>query len=223
MKSSNRSLRVTTIILAMALPCHAFLVSERGMKRPGWCPTYMFSGGSDGETEVAALKPPVVDESAENKKSSGVNDPESKNSGTKNPLRLAVLKLGVTEPRFTSPLNYEERDGIYKCAGCGTTLFDSRGKYNSGSGWPSFWCGTEQDRIKLKREWDGRVECSCAKCGGHLGHVFPDGPKPDDKADLGVTIDDVMPAFRSPGGKLPTRLPRFCVNGAALTFTENGN
>ena len=89
--------------------------------------------------------------------------------GTINPLRLAVLKLGLTELKWTSPLNYEKRVGTYDCASCGTVLFDSSGKYDSGSGWPSFWKTKDVNRVAYKREWDGRVECSCRSCGGHLG------------------------------------------------------
>ena len=159
----------------------------------------------------------------DNNKESSSNDMTSNESdtrkGTLNPLRLAVLKLGMTEPRFVSPLNYEKRDGLYKCAGCGAVLFDSSGKYNSGSGWPSFWKSSGNDKVKLTREWDGRVECSCARCDGHLGHIFLDGPKSSDMQGI-MTIDDVMPELRRPGGQIPARLPRFCINGASLIFNE---
>ena len=97
------------------------------------------------------------------------NNNNSEKKGTINPLRLAVLKLGLTELKWTSPLNYEKRVGTYDCASCGTVLFDSSGKYDSGSGWPSFWKTKDVDRVAYKREWDGRVECSCGSCGGHLG------------------------------------------------------
>lgn len=142
-------MHVGTAILVMTMPCYAFLAPERVlMTRPGWCPR-MFSGNSDNNVDEAGLESTV--DIGETKKGYSDDDVDTTLSGTQNPLRLAVLKLGVTEPRFTSPLNYEERDGIYNCAGCGTTLFDSRGKYNSGSGWPSFWCSIEQDRVKLTR------------------------------------------------------------------------
>ena len=140
---------------------------------------------SDDEITITNQTPPFSSNNNDNNK--------TKFSGTINPLRLAVLKLGFTEPRFTSPLNYETRAGIYKCANCKSTLFDSTGKYDSKSGWPSFWKTATTDidddndgrgvenRITLTREWDGRIECSCSTCGGHLGHVFPDGP---DKSDV---------------------------------------
>lgn len=105
-----------------------------------------------------------------------------------------VLCEHGTERAFTSPLNNEKRDGVYACAACGEALFLSDHKYDSGSGWPSFYqpidggLGTQQD----DRYGMNRTEIHCAKCGGHLGHVFPDGPQ-------------------------PTGL-RYCMNGVALNF-----
>ena len=107
-----------------------------------------------------------------------------------------VLREHGTERPFTSPLNNEKRTGVFRCAGCGEPLFDSSTKYESGSGWPSFWApmaeavGTSID----KSHFMTRVEAHCAKCGGHLGHVFPDGPRPTGQ--------------------------RYCMNGAALKFEE---
>lgn len=106
-----------------------------------------------------------------------------------------VLRQHGTEPPGASPLNHEKRQGKFVCAGCGAELFDSATKYESGSGWPSFYApksadavGTSSDRKMLME----RTEVHCAKCGGHLGHVFEDGPQ-------------------------PTGL-RYCMNGAALGF-----
>lgn len=136
--------------------------------------------------------------------------------GTWNPLRLAVLKLGMTELRFTSPLNYEKRDGIYKCANCGANLFDSAGKYDSGSGWPSFW-KTSEGRVSLFREWDGRIECRCQRCSGHLGHVFPDGPRRNDVS--AVALESIPESdLKVSDAKIGSRLPRYCMNGASLRF-----
>ena len=106
-----------------------------------------------------------------------------------------VLRQHGTERAGTSPLNDEKRTGVFACAGCGEALFDSATKYESGSGWPSFYAAkdgsvTTQSDTSLGMRRD---EALCAKCGGHLGHVFPDGPR-------------------------PTGL-RFCMNGAALKFT----
>jgi peptide-methionine (R)-S-oxide reductase len=108
--------------------------------------------------------------------------------------QYAVLRDHDTEPAFTSPLNDEKRSGTYVCAGCDNALFASSTKFESGTGWPSFWqplpnaVGTEADTSFFMV----RTEVHCAQCGGHLGHVFNDGPK-------------------------PTGL-RYCINGLALEF-----
>jgi peptide-methionine (R)-S-oxide reductase len=105
-----------------------------------------------------------------------------------------VLREHGTERAFTSPLNTEKRTGTFVCAACGHPLFASDTKYDSGTGWPSFWkpldnaVGTSVDSSMFMV----RTEVHCANCGGHLGHLFPDGPKP--------TGD------------------RYCMNGAAMTF-----
>jgi len=111
------------------------------------------------------------------------------------PEQYRVLREHGTERAGTSPLNNEKRAGRYFCAGCGEELFDSGTKYESGSGWPSFYAPkdgavatTVDASLGMRRD-----EVHCAKCGGHLGHVFPDGPR-------------------------PTGL-RYCMNGAALKFT----
>lgn len=110
------------------------------------------------------------------------------------PEAYAVLRREATERRFTSPLNDEKRKGVYSCAGCGLDLFHSDTKFDSGTGWPSFFdylpnaLGTKTD-FKLIFP---RTEYHCARCGGHQGHVFEDGPE-------------------------PTGL-RYCNNGVALTF-----
>ena len=112
------------------------------------------------------------------------------------PLQHHVLRDHGTERPFTSPLNHEKRTGTFRCAGCGEPLFESATKYESGSGWPSFWqpmpgaVDTSTDRSHFM----ARTEVHCVKCGGHLGHVFPDGPKPTGQ--------------------------RYCMNGAALRFDE---
>jgi peptide-methionine (R)-S-oxide reductase len=130
---------------------------------------------------------------------------------TWNPFRLAILRLGFTEPAMTSPLNYGKYDGTFRCAYCNHTLFDSNAKFNSGTGWPSFWRTYDADAVALRREWDGRLECRCANCQSHLGHVFLDGPLPRE-VDSAVlrTAPDTDP--RS------SYLPRFCINDGALTY-----
>jgi peptide-methionine (R)-S-oxide reductase len=111
------------------------------------------------------------------------------------PTQYQVLRKHGTEPRGSSPLNKEKRDGTFRCAGCGEPLFTSDTKYESGSGWPSFYAPKDGAVATTLDTSHGmrRDEVHCAKCGGHLGHVFPDGPR-------------------------PTGL-RYCMNGAALKFT----
>jgi peptide-methionine (R)-S-oxide reductase len=110
------------------------------------------------------------------------------------PLQHHVLRCHGTERPGSSALNFEKRTGIFHCAGCGAALFDSKTKYESGSGWPSFWAPIDGavDTTVDKSHGMVRTEAHCAKCGGHLGHIFPDGPQP--------TGD------------------RYCMNGASLTF-----
>ena len=110
------------------------------------------------------------------------------------PAQFKVLRQHGTERPGTSPLNREKRKGTFACAGCDLPLFSSETKFESGTGWPSFWqplpdaIGTTTDNAFLMT----RTEVHCRRCGGHLGHVFNDGPK-------------------------PTGL-RYCMNGVALTF-----
>lgn len=110
------------------------------------------------------------------------------------PMAFRVLREHATERAGTSPLNGEKREGMFHCKGCGTPLFASDTKFESGTGWPSFTSpvagnvGEQEDNSFFMR----RTEVHCAACGGHLGHVFPDGPA-------------------------PTGL-RYCINGAALEF-----
>lgn len=111
------------------------------------------------------------------------------------PEQVWVLRDQGTERAFTSPLNAEKRKGVYMCAGCGAELFSSATKYDSGSGWPSFYAPASEAAVSTSTDFKlgyPRTEVHCAKCGGHLGHVFEDGPK-------------------------PTGL-RYCTNGLALEF-----
>ncbi len=113
---------------------------------------------------------------------------------TLSPEQFRVLREHGTERAGTSPLNAEKRPGLFRCGGCGQELFLSDAKFESGTGWPSFFAplegavATTVDESFLMT----RTEVHCARCGGHLGHVFPDGPHPTGE--------------------------RYCMNGIALTF-----
>ena len=97
------------------------------------------------------------------------------------PLTYAIAFEEGTERAFTHPLNQEKRDGHYHCKVCGDPLFKAKHKYESGSGWPSFYDATHPDAVDTKTDYKliaPRTEIHCANCGAHLGHVFPDGPQP---------------------------------------------
>lgn len=97
------------------------------------------------------------------------------------PERYKVLRQGGTERAFTGKYWDEHRSGVYRCAGCDAELFSSDTKFESGSGWPSFWEPAADDRVVTKTDNTfgmRRTEVLCANCGGHLGHVFDDGPHP---------------------------------------------
>ena len=96
------------------------------------------------------------------------------------PEQYRVLRQHGTEYAGSSPLNREKRAGVFLCAGCGATLFDADTKFESGSGWPSFFQAKDGAVETTADNSHGmrRIEAHCARCGGHLGHVFPDGPRP---------------------------------------------
>jgi peptide-methionine (R)-S-oxide reductase len=97
------------------------------------------------------------------------------------PEQFEVLRAKGTEPPFSGRYAFAKDDGIYRCAGCGAALFDAATKYESGTGWPSFFEPIAPGAVELHEDTTlgmRRVEVTCARCGGHLGHVFPDGPEP---------------------------------------------
>jgi peptide-methionine (R)-S-oxide reductase len=112
------------------------------------------------------------------------------------PQQYAVLRQEGTERPGSSPLNTEHRTGTFSCAGCALPLFASSTKFDSGTGWPSFWKPLDNAVVTRQDRSYGmvRVEVHCRRCGGHLGHVFDDGPP-------------------------PTGL-RYCINGLSLSFTQ---
>ncbi len=110
------------------------------------------------------------------------------------PEAYAVLRQESTERPYSSPLNNEHRAGVFGCAGCKLPLFSSKTKFDSGTGWPSFWAPLP-NAVSTKRDTligEERTEVHCRRCGGHLGHVFDDGPQPTGK--------------------------RYCMNGVAMIF-----
>jgi len=96
------------------------------------------------------------------------------------PEQYRILRERGTEPPFSGKYVHAKEDGIYRCAACGQPLFSSETKFESGSGWPSFWDVLESGRVELHRDFSHgmvRTEVTCNRCGGHLGHLFDDGPR----------------------------------------------
>jgi peptide-methionine (R)-S-oxide reductase len=113
------------------------------------------------------------------------------------PEQYHVLRKKCTERPFTGKLYHNKKNGVYACAACGQELFSSDSKFESGTGWPSFWDVISSDQVRLQEDNSNfmhRTEIVCSRCGGHLGHVFDDGPKPTGK--------------------------RYCINSVSLDFKE---
>jgi peptide-methionine (R)-S-oxide reductase len=123
------------------------------------------------------------------------------------PQQYRILREKGTEAPFTGELLYNKDNGIYTCMACGAELFSSKHKFDSGSGWPSFYDVFSSDAVKLKEDVSHgmrRVEVTCANCTSHLGHVFNDGPT------------------ALPDGRQATGM-RFCINSASLQFLSEEN
>ncbi len=100
------------------------------------------------------------------------------------PEQYAVCREGATEPPFSGAYWDCHEEGVYVCVCCGNELFRSSEKFDSGTGWPSFWAPASPESVKLEDDWTGgmhRIEVKCASCDAHLGHVFDDGPPPTGK------------------------------------------
>lgn len=123
--------------------------------------------------------------------------PESEWKRTLKPSEFHVLREKETELPFSGKHLYNKKKGKYVCAGCGNELFSSDKKFDSGTGWPSFWAPIAEEKVALEADHSlgmQRTEVLCSQCRGHLGHVFDDGPKPSGR--------------------------RFCINSVALHFKE---
>jgi len=112
-----------------------------------------------------------------------------------------ILREKGTEPPFTGEYYHTKENGVYLCAACGNELFSSDAKYDSGSGWPSFYKPLDSTHVESETDFRHgltRTEVHCSRCGSHLGHVFSDGPEP---TGLRYCINSVSMKFRSSGGK----------------------
>lgn len=126
-----------------------------------------------------------------------INLTESEWKERLSPEQYKVLRKKGTERAFTGALHDNKRTGIYYCAGCGQHVFSSETKFDSGTGWPSFWEPVNNEAVEKREDrslFMKRTEVVCGKCGGHLGHVFPDGPEPSGQ--------------------------RYCINSVSLDFDD---
>ncbi len=141
----------------------------------------------------------MTDQPANNQQNEKISKTEAEWRAQLSPQQYVVLREAGTERPFTGKYVNEKRDGVYQCAACGTPLFSSSTKFESGSGWPSFYDVIAEGNVETREDFSHgmrRVEVVCGRCGGHLGHVFPDGPH--DKTGL-----------------------RYCINTLSLTLDKD--
>ena len=154
----------------------------------------LFAGAGYGLSSLTRTGDVIAAEMTDGKKTFEIMKTEEEWRKILTPAQFDILRKHATERPGTSELLNEKRDGIYHCAGCDLALYDSKTKYDSGTGWPSYYealenaVGTQEDNSFFMK----RTEVHCRRCGGHLGHIFDDGPQPTGK--------------------------RHCINGLAMTF-----
>tara|TARA_B100000029_G_scaffold116861_1_gene109905 strand:+ start:4660 stop:5214 length:555 start_codon:yes stop_codon:yes gene_type:complete len=135
--------------------------------------------------------------SGEEKLGNSAMKTEKEWKGCLTPEEYRILREKGTEMAFSGKYNKHKEEGVYKCAGCGEELFSSETKYDSGSGWPSFWQPISKEKISTETDksfFMSRTEILCKTCGGHLGHVFDDGPQP---SGLRYCVNSVSLDFES--------------------------
>ncbi len=150
--------------------------------------TLPLSAFAEDKPAAEKMKPPLIEK---------ISKTEAEWEKTLTPEQFKVLRKHGTERAFTGALHDNHERGVYKCAACGLELFSSETKFESGTGWPSFYAPIAKNNVGTKVDksfFSTRTEVHCARCGGHLGHVFEDGPK-------------------------PTGL-RYCMNSAAMKFDQ---
>jgi len=174
----KRSLRYAVFLAVVMAAVYAF-APQSAVSEP------LASASLAGQTNTALLDEPVGQ----------VNKSDAEWKRILTALQFHVLREKGTERAFSGKLLHKKDDGVFVCAACGNPLFSSTAKYDSRTGWPSFWRPIGQGRILLKADrslFMTRTELVCGRCGGHLGHVFDDGPQPTGK--------------------------RYCINSASLNF-----